>query len=402
MLKSVFRGLLLVCIVGAASATSQQRSTTPIWSSLEDGSIVLSVDKPVYFPGDTVRLAVRRNDSSAMANVNPILTTDGTMFKYAGSNTYFIVLPETVMPGSYHVGFRLVDDEGRRFVYETNCIVEVEEYHSVERIDNYASIEPEAGSKDPLTAEVLDRKHIRNLHVIFHRDSIHEHMGPQFIMIGIMVQSKQGTIVQTYERRVMTFRSRGGPNHDLAMFLRYRKAYGAYALIRPEELEQVQVEVDSLPDWAIVKVSVEPDYTITIGEVDKSNSVTQYFRVEGPAIELGFTLGIPKVLYDTQARDTVEYGNTSAMIRFYYFDGTSGERFPVDFGIGTFGVNSPIDMSAGRGGFAVSMFLDIVEFMKRLDIGFPMRVNAGLELVPFFPIDRRSRLLLNAQVGLSL
>ncbi len=401
---------MLICIIGATSAQSQQRSTTVYpafsagfsWSSLEDGSIVLSVDKPVYFPGDTVRLSIRQNDSAAAAAVTPILAAEGITFRYIGSNTYFAVIPETVMPGSYHVSLRVVDAQGRRFIYETNCVVEVEEYQAVERIDNYACIGPEAGSKEPLTAEVLDREHIRNLHVIFHRDSIHERMGPQFVTIRTTVQSREGISVQTYERRVMTFRSRGGPNRDLSMFLQYRKAYGAYAAIRPDELEQVQVEVDSLPDWAIIKVSIEPDYTVTIGEVDKSNSVTRYFRVQGPAIEMGFTLGIPKVLYDTQAKDTVEYGNTSAMIRFYYFDGISGQRFPVNFGIGTFGVNSPIDMSVGRGGFAMSIFLDIVELMRRVDVGFPMRINAGLELVPFFPIDKRSRLLLNAQVGLTL
>ena len=402
MLKFVFPSLMLICFVGAASAQSQQRSTTSVWSSLEEGSIAPSADKPVYFPGDTVRLTIRQNDSTAVAILTPILVGGGITFKSVGSNTYIAAIPETVMPGSYHVSLRVVDAQGRRFIYETNCVVEVEEFQAVEQIVDYASIGPEAGSTDPLTPVVLDRNHIRNLHVIFHRDSIHEHMGPQFVTIRTVVQSREGITVQTYERRVMTFRSQGGPNRDLAMFLQYRKAYGAYAVIRPEELEQVQMDVDSLPDWAIIKVSIEPDYAITIGEVDKSNSVTRYFRVQGPAIEIGFTLGIPKVLYDTQAKDTVEYGNTSAMMRFYYFDGTSGERFPVNFGIGTFGVNSPIDISPGRGGFAMSIFLDIVELMRRLEVGFPMRINAGLELVPFFPIDKRSRLLFNAQVGLTL
>jgi hypothetical protein len=402
MLKFIFPGLMLICIVGAANAQLQEGSATLIWSSLEEGTVVVSVDKPVYFPGDTVRLTIRQNDSTAAAIPTPILVGGGMTFKSVGSNTYIAAIPGTVMPGSYHVGLIVVGAQGRRFGYETNCVVEVEESQSVEQIDNYASIGPEAGSTDPLTPVVLDRNHIRNLRVIFHRDSIREHMGPQFVTIRTTVLSREGTTVQTYERRVMTFRTHGGSNRDLAMFLRYRKAYGAYAVIRPEELEQVQMDVDSLPDWAIVKVSIEPDYAITIGEVDKSNSVTEYFRVKGPAVEIGFTLGIPKVLYDTQAKDTVEYGNTSAMMRFYYFDAATGDRLPVNFGIGTFGVNSPIDISAGRGGFAMSIFLDIVELMRRLEVGFPMRINAGLELVPFFPIDKRSRLLFNAQVGLTL
>ncbi len=410
MLKFIYLGLMLLYIVGAASAQSQQRSTTVypafsaglIWSPVEDGSIALSVDKLVYFPGDTVHLTIRQNDSIATFTVAPILLDGRITFKSVGPDTYFAAIPETLMPGSYHVSLKVVDSQGRRFVYATSCVVEVAEYQAIERLDKYVSIGPEPGSKDQLTAEVLNREQIQNLHVIFRRDSIREHMGPQFLTIRTTVLSREGTTVQTYVRRVMTFRSRGGPNRDLAMFLRYRKAYGAYAVIRPEDLKQVQVELATLPDWAVVKISIEPDYGSTIGEVDKSNCVMRYFRVEGPAIEVGFTLGIPKVLYDTEARDTVEYGNTSAMMRFYYFDGTSVQRFPVNLGIGTFGVSSPIDISPGRGGFAMSVFLDVVELMRRVGIGLPMRVNAGLELVPFFPIDRRSRLLLNAQLGLTL
>ncbi len=410
MVKFISFGVMLLCIVGAVSAQSHQKTATVypvfstglIWSPIEDGSITLSVDKLVYFPGDTVRLTILQGDSSAVSTVTPILADAGMAFKSVGPNTYLAVIPETLMPGSFHISLKVVDAQGRRFVYETSCVVEVEEYQAVERVDRYASIGPEPGGRDLLSAEVLDRSQIKNLRVIFHRDSIREHMGPQFLTIRTTVQTREGTTVQTSVRRVMTFRSRGGSNRDLAMLLQYRKAYGTYAVIRPEDLKRVQVEVDSLPDWAVVKISIEPDYSITIGEVDKSNSVTRYFRVEGPSIEVGFTLGIPKVLYDTEARDTIQYGNTSAMMGFYYFDGTSGQLFPVNRGLGTLGVSSPIDISRGRGGFAMSVFLDVVELMRRVGIGFPMRVNAGLELVPFFPIGRRSRVLLNAQLGLTL
>jgi hypothetical protein len=124
--------------------------------------------------------------------------------------------------------------------------------------------------------------------------------------------------------------------------------------------------------------------------------------VRGQRIEAGLTLGVPKVLYDTQADDSIDYGNTSAMLRFYYVDGTSGHRFPISLGFGTFGVNSPIDMSAGEGGFATSVFLDIIELMRRVGMNIGIKVNAGFEMTPFFPIERRSRLLFNAQVGLAL
>jgi hypothetical protein len=87
------------------------------------------------------------------------------------------------------------------------------------------------------------------------------------------------------------------------------------------------------------------------------------------------------------------------MIRYYYINGVSGHRFSVNFGLGTFSVNSPINVSKGRGGFAASVFLDVIELIKIFWIKFVMKVNAGLELTPFFPIQRESRILLNVQVG---
>jgi hypothetical protein len=200
----------------------------------------------------------------------------------------------------------------------------------------------------------------------------------------------------------MTFRSHGDPDKDRAMFIQYRKAYGPYAAIRTEECEQVQIEVDSLPNWAVIKVTIEPDYTIKIGAVDRSNILTRYFRVKGPSLEAGLTLGVPKVLYDTRASDSIDYGHTSAMVRFYYVSRGSGQRFPINFGFGTFGVNSPIDVSVGRGGFATSVLLDVIELMRRMDLGLGIKVNAGLEFTPFFPIKRKSRILFDAHVALAL
>jgi hypothetical protein len=185
------------------------------------------------------------------------------------------------------------------------------------------------------------------------------------------------------------------------MFIQYRAAYGAFANIRPEELEHVQVPIDSLPDWAILGIHIEPDYTIKIGAVDRSNSITQYFRVRGPTIEAGFSLAIPKVLYDTRANDSIQYGNYSAMVRFYFINSQTGNRFPVSAGIGVFGVNSPVDIGIGRGGFALSVFLDLAEMVRIVNIGFTKKINIGLEFDPFMPIEKKGRLLFVAQAGFS-
>jgi hypothetical protein len=392
---------MLLCALSVFSVQAQSRTSALIQSTDEDENIFLSIDKSVYFPGDTVRLVIQRNDTSTAGIVTPILAIGGATLKSIGRNTYLAIIPAAVTPGVYPVRLRVTDAGGRRFRYETDCVVTVEEFQDVEKLSRYVSIVPEAGSGNIRSAVTLDREQIRNLMVRFHRDSIRERMGPQFVRITTTVQLRDGMAAPSYERRVVTYRSRGDAYKDRAMFIQYRAAYGAFANIRPEELEKVVVPVDSLPDWAILGVHIEPDYTIKIGAVDRSNSMTQYFRVRGSRIEIGLSLAIPKVLYDTRASDTTEYGTTSAMVRFYYVDPGSGNRFPVSLGIGMFGVSSPIDVGKGRGGFAASMFLDLAEMVRIVNVGFIKKVNIGIELDPFLPIGRKIRMLFVAQAGFS-
>jgi hypothetical protein len=402
MLKSMIQVLVMLFMAVINSVQAQSNSSTFIWPSLENAGIHVSVDKSAYFVGDTIYLSIRLIESISAVKIEPMLTIEGTTFKSIDVNKYITVIPPKVTPESYRVYIKVMDALGQPFFYETNCFVNIEERHAVEQVNNYVRIDPQDGSKNSRSAVTLSREQIKNLRVIFERNSIRESMGPQFVTITTTVQSREEIVVQMLEQRVLTFRSCGDSNHDHIMFNQYRKAYGTYAEILPEELEQVHLQLDSLPDWAIIKVSVTPDYSITIGAYDQHNAVTHYYRVKGPRIETRFALGIPKVLYDTQAKDTIEYGKTSAMIRFYYVNGVSGHRFPVNLGLGTFGVNSPIDVGEGRGGFAASIFLDVVELIKTFWIQFSMKVNAGLELTPFFPIKRRSRILLNVQVGFSI
>jgi hypothetical protein len=399
MLKSKFIHCILLCFIGIVSTHAQSKTSILLQSTDEDERIYLSVDKSVYFPGDTVLLVFQRNDTATAGIVTPILSIEGTTFKSIGRHSYIAVIPQGVTPGLYPVRLRVTDSEGRRFRYETDCVISVEEYQDVEQLGRYVSIVPEAGSSNIRTAVTLDREQVRNLMVRFQRDSIRVRMGPQFVRITTTILLRDGIAAPSYERRVVTYRSHGDSHKDRAMFIQYRAAYGAFANIRPEELEQVMVPVDSLPDWAILGIHIEPDYTIKIGAVDRSNSMTQYFRVKGPTIELGFSLAIPKVLYDTRADDSIQYGNYSAMVRFYYIDPGTGNRFPVSAGIGIFGVNSPVDVGIGRGGFALSMFLDLAEMVRIVNIGFTKKINIGLEMDSFLPIEKKGRLLLVAQAG---
>jgi hypothetical protein len=402
MLKSKLIKCILLSVIGILSTHAQPKSSVLIQSTDEDESIVISVDKSIYFPGDSVFLVIQRNDNTATAGIiTPILLIEGTAFKTIGRLRYVTVIPQTVIPGLYPIRLKVTDSEGRRFRYETDCVVVVEENQDVEQLSRYVSIIPAAGSDNIRTAGTLDREQVRDLEVMFQRDSIRRGMGPQFLRISTTILSRDGVTAASYERRVVTFRSHGNTSKDRAMFIQYRTAYGAFANIRPEELERVQVPLDLLPDWAIVGIHIEPDYNIKIGAVDRSNNISRYFRVRGPRIEVGFSLAIPKVLYDSRVNDTIQYGNTSAMVRFYYIDPGTGNRFPVSLGIGMFGVNSPVDIGVGRGGFALSMFLDLAEVVRIVNIGFTRKVNIGVELDPFFPVQKKIRLLFVAQAGFS-
>ena len=402
MLKSKIIACILLSLMGILSSHAQLKTSILIQSTLEDEKIDISINKSVYFPGDTVLLVIQRNDNTATAGIiTPVLLIEGTTFKSIGRLRYLTVIPKDVTPGLYPIKLRVTDSAERRFRYDTDCIVTVEEDQDVEQLSRYVSIIPEAGNTNIREAMTLDREQVRNLEVRFQRDSIRPGMGPQFLRITTTVLLRDGVAAPSYERRVVTYRSHGNPAKDRAMFIQYRSVYGAYANIRPEELEHVLVPVDSLPDWAILGIHIEPDYTIKIGAVDRANTVTQYFRVRGPTIEIGFSLAVPKVMYDTRAYDTIQYGNTSAMVRFYLINAESGNRFPVSLGIGMFGVNSPVDLGIGRGGFAASLFLDLAEMVRIVNVGFTKKINIGLEVDPFVPIGKKARILLVAQAGIS-
>jgi hypothetical protein len=393
---------LVIFALSIPCAHAQVKTSFLVQSTLEDEWIVLSVDKVVYFAGDTVRLTIGRTDSVAKASIIPVLPIEGTSLKSTGRRSYIAVLPQIVTPGAYVVTLKVRDSEGRRFLYKTECIVNVEENRYVALLQSFVHIEPSNGGENSRSAVALDREAIQNLEVHFDRDSIKSGMGPQFVTIKTTVIPRDGTASQSLYRRVVTFNNNGDDYEDRMRLIQYKNAYNKYAALSREEIDHVRLPVDSLPDWALLVVQIEPDYSITIGAFDRSNVVTKYFRMRGPTFETAFMIGIPKVIYDSQSRDSIEYGNTSAMFRMYYVSKETGNRFPLNLGVGTFGVNSPIDVGVGRGGFAFSLQLDLAEMVRILNISFTNKVNIGLETTQLFSIGKKRRLLIDTQVSLVL
>ena len=135
MLKSIFIQGILVCAFGILCAQAQSRTSVLIQSTDEDERIDVSVDKSIYFPGDTVLLVIQRNDNTATAGViTPVLLIEGTTLKSVGRLKFVAIIPKNVTPGLYPIKLRVTDSEGRRFRYDTECIVTVEEYQDVEQL----------------------------------------------------------------------------------------------------------------------------------------------------------------------------------------------------------------------------------------------------------------------------
>ena len=395
-------GFILLTFFLSISLFAQQEYPATGISGLEDDIVILRFDKPVYFPGEYVTIKIRGTGRYPVSEMQPLLVMDNVSTLSVNDSVFMIAIPTTCIPGYYQVRLKYKDAEGRWLISETGFSVKVEEHHLIEELSRFVCIVPVEGGSDLESIVTVDRERLKELRVFFLRDNIRHGMGPQFLNIKTTIQFRDGSKEQTSERRVLTFRNDPDPNHDQTMIMQYRNAYGPYSTVDPEELQQVRLNFDSLPDWAVIKVTIEPDYSIKIGEYDRNNSYTRYFHVRGSSIETGLVLGIPKVLFDTQMDDRVDYGNSSAMIRFYYVNDRTGNRFPVNLGIGTFGVNSPLDVDIGRGGFALSLFFDLASITSFLSVDFMKRITAGIELAPFFPIQKKWRLLIIAQLGFSI
>ena len=129
------------------------------------------------------------------------------------------------------VTLKVRDSEGRRFLYKTECIVNVEEYQNVALLQSFVHIEPSSGGENSRSAVALDREAIQNLEVHFDRDSIKPGMGPQFVTIKTTVIPRDGAASQSLCRRVVTFKSNGDENEDRMLLIQYKNAYNKYATL---------------------------------------------------------------------------------------------------------------------------------------------------------------------------
>jgi hypothetical protein len=254
-------------------------------------------------------------------------------------------------------------------------------------------------SVPPDTAVTLRLSRIRDLRVVFERDSLDAKDGPQFLKITTISTAVDGKGLDENIQYAITFRRLQDPAADVGQLERFVNQVNPMGYYNAELVEAVPIQVDSLGPWGWMTVRIEPENELVKYYGRVRNRLEFRVRVKGGRFQTGISLSVPKVLYDTCEDDSVAYGNSSAMFRIYALHGRTGERYPLDVGIGTFGINSPIDVSKKGGGFAVSLYFDVIQMMRILKLRLPYKVNAGFDVSPFFPVGHRSRVLFSARLG---
>jgi hypothetical protein len=253
----------------------------------------------------------------------------------------------------------------------------------------------------PDSSAALRYRDVRELKVVFLRDSLNVKDGPQYLKITTVSTDVNGRILDDDTQYAITFSRLADAESDRAQLERFVDQVNPMGFYNPELIEVVPIQVDSLGPWGHVHVRVEPENELVKYYGRVRNRLEYSIRVRGGRFQTAFTLSVPKVLYDTCDDDSVSYGKTSAMLRINALRGGTGEPFPVSVGVGTFGMDSPIDVSRKGGGFAISLYFDVIQMLRILDMKLPPRVNAGFDVSPFFPIDHKARILFSARLGIN-
>ncbi len=264
---------------------------------------------------------------------------------------------------------------------------------------SFVSVSPIAGAGSQKSAVTTAKPDLASLTVYFDRSSLPPEAGPQFVRITTHVLNRDGDQLDAVDQFAFTFPREETPEKDADKMEEYARQIMQFGFISPGRSDSVQIRLDTLPDWGYVRIVVAPDEEYTKYTSRNNTRIIWHYRIRGSWLDSRFTFGIPKVIYDSQATDSVEYGNASALLRFFYVDRESGEQFPVSAGFGLYGVSTPLDVSKRGGGFVLSLYFDVIQFFRIYGLEITDRANAGLEIAPFFPVEKKPRVLLSARIG---
>ncbi len=266
-------------------------------------------------------------------------------------------------------------------------------------LDQYVSIKPTPGGHTQKNALTISVSEIRKLTVAFERANLPREGGPQFLKIKTTIFDQNAVPLDNITQFAFTFPPEDTPEEDNRQMEDYARQILQFGLISRGRSDSVQVRLDTIPAWGYLRIEVVPDEEYTKYISGNEVRMVWHYRIRGHWLDSKFTLGIPKVIYDTRATDTVDYGNASALLRFFYINQVTGTQFPVSLGFGLYGVSTPIDVSKRGGGVVFSLYFDIIQFLRVNGVEITDKANAGLEIAPFIPVDRKARVLLSARIG---
>ena len=298
-------------------------------------------------------------------------------------------------------GFSLPPVDPGKLTAETAQAVAAASQRRIAPLSDYVEIGPVSGGSSEGRAVALDKADLARLVVRFQRDSLGVDDGVQFARITVTITRPDGTLHDKIVEKAFTFARDADAAIEQSTLQGYARAIHPLGFASRRKIDSVEIDLGDVPDWAFVEVRVDPDPDFAAYAYHRGNRVERYYRARGRRIDGALYLGIPQVLADSRPREGLDYGRTSAMYRLFWLDAETGTRFPVNVGFGVFGVRSPIDVSSRGGGFACSAFLDVFEVARLAGLELTTKVNAGIEVVPFLPVDRPARVLLALRVGIA-
>lgn len=205
------------------------------------------------------------------------------------------------------------------------------------------------GGKSAQDAVPYSSNELHTVKIGFDRSKILPVHGPQFVKVTTSIYTREGSLFDKYTQYAFTFPPQPTSDIERDMMRSIAERIMTFNFVNLRKIDTIDIYLDSVPNWSLIEVKVTPDEEFTKYERRSRTRQTWYYRTKGNRFESAFFFGIPKVLFDTEKKDTITYGNASAMLRISYLDGETGKPYPFNVGIGTFGVSTPIDVSSKGG-----------------------------------------------------
>ena len=153
--------------------------------------------------------------------------------------------------------------------------------HQIVPLSRFVHITPVLGGGSQKSAVPLDRSQLHDLVVGFARDNLNYEEGPQFLKITSTVTTREGELFDKSMQYAFTFAKRTNPDSDEASMRMYAQQILPFGFVSKRKIDSVDIQIDSLPDWSVVKIEVTPDEEYTKYSRRSATKCTWYYRARG-------------------------------------------------------------------------------------------------------------------------